>query len=88
MAITHPHSADAFPVALFARAVNAVAATLRTFGNWQQYRRLREMSDHELADIGLERSDLFDAWERRVDVEPTRYLDALVRSRGGLRAGA
>ena len=84
MAITHPHSADAFPVALFARAVNAVAASFRFLGNRTDYRRLHEMSDHELADIGLERSDLHDAWERRVDVEPTHYLDALVRSRGGV----
>lgn len=88
MAITHPHTADAFPVALFARAVNAVAATFRALGNLKEFRRLHEMSDHELSDIGLERSDLFDAWDRRVDTDPTRYLDALVRSRGGLEDAA
>jgi uncharacterized protein YjiS (DUF1127 family) len=82
MAITHPHTADAFPVALFARAVNAVAATFRAIGARRDFRRLHEMSDYELNDIGLERSDLHDAWARRIDVEPTRYLDALARSRG------
>lgn len=85
MAITNPHSADAFPVALFARAASTVAGTFRSFGNWRQFRRLHDMSDHELADIGLERSDLFDAWDRRSHADPTRYLDALVRSRGGMR---
>src|SRR5690606_12614286 len=86
MAITHPHSADALPVAMFARAVNALATTLRAIVNRRQYLRLHEMSDHELSDIGLQRSDLHDAWARRLDLEPTRYLDALVRSRGDVRA--
>ncbi len=88
MAITNPQTVDALPVALFSRAVNAVAATLRSLANLREFRRLHEMSDHELADIGLERRDLIDAWDRRVDTDPTRYLDSLVRSRGGLMAKA
>ena len=86
MSITHQQTAAAFPVTLFARAVKAVAGTFRRFSNWRDFRRLHEMSDHELADIGLERSDLFDAMDRRVSLDPTRYLDSLVRSRGGLRS--
>jgi uncharacterized protein YjiS (DUF1127 family) len=82
MAITHPHTAETSPVALLARAVATVNAILKLFGKRKDFSRLREMSDHELADIGLQRSDIHDAWSRRTDVEPTRYLDALARSRG------
>lgn len=85
MTITHSQPAGALPAALLARAANAVAGAVRLFGNLSQFRRLREMSDHELADIGLERADLLDAWARRAEVDPTRYLDMLARSRDSMR---
>ncbi len=90
MAITHHGSpaAETLRVALFARAVTAVAMAMRGLTNRKQFRRLHDMSDWELADIGLERSDLHDAWERRVDMEPTGYLDVLVRSRGRIEHAA
>ena len=90
MAITHhgSPSAEAFSVALFARAVNVVAETIRSWRNRKQFRRLSDMSDWELADVGLDRADLRDAWERRVETDPTVYLNLLVRSRIGLEDAA
>ncbi|MFZ1772702.1 MAG: DUF1127 domain-containing protein [Rhizobiaceae bacterium] len=64
----------------FARAsaaltlVAAVAKTVRAWKNRQQIYRLGEMSDQELSDIGLTRSDLYLASEVSLFEDPTARL--------------
>ena len=62
-----------FVSALATRAVRFGKAAIRAWNNRRQFRRLHDMSDWELADIGLSRDDLRDAWKRRVDT-PAIYL--------------
>lgn len=77
-----------FVTVLATRAVRAAKVALRAWNNRRQFRRLRDMSDWELADIGLSRDDLRDAWSRRIDTDPLRYLSALARSRGTIEDAA
>ncbi len=79
------HSASrqsGFVSVLAIRVVQVGKAALRAWNNRRQFRRLRDMSDWELADIGLEREDLDSAWKRRIDTDPLRYLATVARSRG------
>lgn len=72
-----------------ARRVSGVAAAFyRDWNNRRQFRRLKEMSDWELADIGLTRDDLRAAWSRRPNVDPTAHLAQLRRSRDSLEDAA
>ena len=72
-----------------ARRVSGVAAALyRDWNNRRQFRQLREMSDWELADIGLTRDDLRAAHYRRPDVDPTAHLAAIKRERAALEDAA
>ncbi|HEV7253750.1 MAG TPA: DUF1127 domain-containing protein [Mesorhizobium sp.] len=70
----------------------ALGASLRRMGNalyrvWKAWRnrrefyRLGEMSDAELADIGLTRSDLSVAVGLPLGVDPTAHLGAIAQSR-------
>mgnify|MGYP001415180339 CR=1 FL=1 len=77
-----------FFAVLVTRAVRLGASVFRASKNRQQFRRLREMSDWELADIGLCRDDLHNAWKRRVETDPMHYLNAVARSRAGLEDAA
>ncbi len=77
-----------FVSALATRAVRFGKAAIRAWNNRRQFRRLHDMSDWELADIGLSRDDLRDAWKRRVDTDPLRYLSALARSRDSIEDAA
>ncbi|MBO6718170.1 MAG: DUF1127 domain-containing protein [Rhizobiaceae bacterium] len=72
-----------------ARRVSGIAAVLyRDWNNRRQFRRLQDMSDWELADIGLTRDDLRAAWNRRPDTDPTAHLAALRRQRDALEDAA
>lgn len=72
-----------------ARRVSGVAAAFyRDWNNRRQFRRLKEMSDWELADIGLTRDDLRAAWNRRPDVDPTAHLAMLKNRRDALEDAA
>ena len=62
------------PAALVKRVARAAAGVWKGWSNRRQFRRLAEMSDWELADIGLQRSDLHDAWSSRAALDPTAYL--------------
>lgn len=87
----YDHSASrqsGFVSVLAIRVVRVGKAALRAWNNRRQFRRLRDMSDWELADIGLQRDDLRDAWKRRIDTDPLRYLGALARSRGTVEDAA
>lgn len=71
-----------------ARLVRAAGMLLQSWRNRGDFGRLRDMSDWELADIGLDRDDLRTAWARRAEVDPTHYLGMTARARGALEDAA
>lgn len=70
------------------RAMSAAAALFRAWKNRRAFRRLGEMTDVELADIGLTRADLSFASGLSLGVDPTQRLGAIAaeRIRHGLGA--
>ena len=66
------------PLTQMARAAGSM---LRYWQYREQFRRLGELSDWQLADIGLMRGDLRDAWASRVNADPFQYLAKVARSR-------
>jgi uncharacterized protein YjiS (DUF1127 family) len=64
-----------------ARIVNAVSNFMRAWKNRREFYRLGEMSDTELADIGLTRSDLTVAVDLSFGTDPTVHLGALADAR-------
>lgn len=73
---------------IVARVVNRVGDLLRALKNRGEVRRLAEMSDRELADIGLTRADLAYAASRPLTEDPTTGLASLAASRSRLEAVA
>jgi uncharacterized protein YjiS (DUF1127 family) len=69
------------PASAAASIVNAVANFLRAWKNRREFYRLGEMSDTELADIGLTRSDLTVAVDLPFGSDPTAHLGALAEAR-------
>lgn len=67
--------------ALLAAIVKAVADFLRAWKNRREIYRLGEMSDTQLADIGLTRSDLSVVVDLPFARDPTRHLGALAAAR-------
>lgn len=67
--------------ALAGRIVKAVSNFYRAWKNRRQFYHLDNMSDSELADIGLTRSDLHVAWQSPFDVDPTACLGSLAQAR-------
>ena len=65
------------------RLARKVVDTLRAWRNRRQIYRLAEMSEWELADIGLTRADLSVAWNSPMSVDPTARLGALADARAG-----
>ena len=63
------------------RAVNAVSNFLRAWKNRREFYHLGQMSDTELADIGLTRSDLSVAIYLPFGSDPTSHLGALADAR-------
>ena len=55
--------------------------------NRREFDRLSEMSDAELADIGLMRNDLHVAGDLPFRLDRTAHLDAIVKSRAETSAG-
>ena len=64
-----------------ARVVNTVANFLRAWKNRRAFYQLGEMSDSELADIGLTRSDLNVAIDLPFGSDPTAHLRPLADAR-------
>jgi uncharacterized protein YjiS (DUF1127 family) len=58
-------------------AVEKAGTMLRAWMNRRELYRLGEMSDRELSDIGLTRSDLFVARNVPATIDPTARLGAL-----------
>lgn len=67
--------------AFAARVIGALSNLYRTWKNRRQFYRLGEMSDAELADIGLVRSDLHFVVDLPFGVDPTTRLNSIVRAR-------
>lgn len=69
------------PGALPVRAARAVGQAWKAWRNRRAFYRLGEMSDAELADIGLTRTDLSVAVGLPLHVDPTAHLGAIASSR-------
>jgi len=81
-------STAAFPALLMARVVGTAMALRRAIRNRRMFHRLREMTDRELADVGIRRGDLHEAWRRRVETDPTAYLNQIVHARRSIEDAA
>lgn len=75
------HEADTTRPAFVARAANAVLDVFRAWRNRRDFYRLGEMSDTELADIGLVRSDLHVASDLDFLNDPTTHLGSIADAR-------
>jgi uncharacterized protein YjiS (DUF1127 family) len=67
--------------AIGTRAINGVAAFYRAWKNRRAFYQLGEMSDTELADIGLTRADLHVAIAVPLGSDPTVKLRSIAYSR-------
>jgi uncharacterized protein YjiS (DUF1127 family) len=74
---TKPTGARAALAAFAVATVEKAASLYRAFANRRELYRLGDMSDLELADIGLSRSDLFVARDVPAHIDPTARLGAL-----------
>jgi uncharacterized protein YjiS (DUF1127 family) len=67
--------------ALVKRAMNAISAYYRAWKNRREFYQLGNMTDAELADIGLTRVDLYVAINSPFDFDPTTRLGAIAQVR-------
>jgi uncharacterized protein YjiS (DUF1127 family) len=67
--------------AFTARAIQAVTKTYRAWKNRREFYRLGEMSEFELADIGLRRTDLQVAMRGPFGEDPTARLGVIAEAR-------
>ncbi|WP_011579532.1 MULTISPECIES: DUF1127 domain-containing protein [Chelativorans] len=63
------------------RLARTVSDMLRLWSNRRAMRRLSELSDWELVDIGLTREDITRAYDGPILNDPTRHLEQIVRAR-------
>lgn len=90
-ALDHPTSAIAAQtrtVAVVSRVADGLRAFFRAWRNRHQVNRLDWLSDHELADIGLMRTDLVVALRAPLGVDPTARLSDFARERHAAEDGA
>ncbi len=66
---------------VMARVTTAAIGFFRAWKHRSQFDRLGEMSDAELADVGLTRSDLRVASDLPFGLDRTAHLNAIVRNR-------
>lgn len=64
-----------------ARLVQVAFDLFKAFKNRREFYRLGELSDAELADIGLTRADLHVAYGRPLGTDPTSALNVIVQRR-------
>jgi uncharacterized protein YjiS (DUF1127 family) len=76
----HPIAASPRPV-IFARVLESAFAFARAVKNRREIYRLGAMTDIELADIGLTRTDLHVAVRLPLGVDPTIRLGSLAAGR-------
>ena len=77
---TRPVTA-AFPALLVARVIGTANVLRRALANRRMFHHMKEMTDRELADVGLMRGDLHEAWRRRAEVDPSLNLSQMARLR-------
>jgi uncharacterized protein YjiS (DUF1127 family) len=82
-----PMTATARP-AFPARVIQATAGLLRAWRNRREIHRLGEMSEYELADIGLTRADLHVAFRTPLRRDPTAELGVIAEARAFARQEA
>jgi uncharacterized protein YjiS (DUF1127 family) len=63
------------------RLVQVASNLFKAFKNRREFYRLGEMSDAELADIGLTRADLHVAYGHPLGTDPTATLSVIVQRR-------
>lgn len=85
---THAIAAETRTVAAVTRVVNGFSTLLRALKNRREVNRLGHLSDHELADIGLMRTDLVVAMRSPYVIDPTRRLADFARERHAAEDGA
>lgn len=85
---THAIAAETRTVAAVTRVASGLRAFLRALVNRREVNRLGNLSDHELADIGLLRTDLIVAMRAPLGVDPTVELSALANERYSTEDGA
>ena len=78
---THAIAAERRMVAAVSRVANGFRALLRALINRREVNRLGDLSDHELADIGLMRTDLVVAMRSPMSIDPTARLSDIARER-------
>ena len=78
---TETRSREPLALTLVSILTAKVAAAFRTLRNRREMYHLGEMSDLELADIGLRRGDLFAVSGHPLSIDPTGQLNAVVRGR-------
>jgi len=81
---TIEHSRFAMPEArqaISTRVVNLVRNAVKAYRNRRAVYHLGEMTDTELADIGLRRSDLYVAYRSPFGVDPTERLGVIAEAR-------
>ncbi|TKT74126.1 DUF1127 domain-containing protein [Aquamicrobium sp. LC103] len=85
---THSVAAGTRAVAVVTRVATGLRAFLRRMKNRRQINRLCDLTDHELADIGLRRTDLLVAMRSPMSTDPTAHLSMIVRERLSTEEGA
>lgn len=66
---------------LAAQVLAKVGDVMNAYRNRREFYRLGQMSDLELADIGLRRGDLYAVSENTLTLDPTSRLGALAEGR-------
>ena len=85
---THAIDAQTRAVAAVTRVANGLGALFRIFVNRREMNRLADLSDRELADIGLMRTDLLVAARAPLGGDPTVERRELVNERITAEDGA
>jgi uncharacterized protein YjiS (DUF1127 family) len=78
---TNAIAAGTRTVVAVARVADGLRALLRSMRHRRDLNRLDALSDHELADIGLQRTDLVSARRAAFGVDPTAQLSDFARRR-------
>lgn len=84
---THALTAQMRVVAVLTREAYRVAAFLQAVFNRRYMLQLEDLSDHQLEDIGLKRTDLEVVMRKPLGVDPTMELNALSMERAIVRVG-
>ena len=80
---TETHISRPLALNLVSIVTAKVAVLFRAIRNRREMYRLGQMSDVELADIGLRRGDLFEVSEAPLAIDPTGRLSAIAARRVG-----